>query len=304
MTRPRAVARMLRAANLPSVFSNCLTGAAIGEATVAGTAYPLAASVEPEGVVIGEGLLIGLGVMTFYLAGAILNDVFDVKWDREHRPDRPLAAGLVSTSFATWTSAVLIVVGIGWAWTMGTAAFAAALALLGVVLAYDALHKRFAGAVLFMGLARGMVIVTAALSVNGDASAMLLVPVATVVAVYTTLLTFVARGEYRGGLDARRWLAVIMPLVVLSAAGFVLPGQSHAAALVISGALVAGWLAVAARHVLAMPARTGRAVGLWLVGLCFIDAWCCALLGAPIAAIVAAALGLVMFGLQRLAPGT
>lgn len=310
MARPRAIARLLRASNLPSVFSNCLTGAAVGAASLdnPGPGYPVAAAVADQGFVVGEGLLIGLGVMTFYLAGAILNDVFDIRWDREHRPDRPLASGLVSTPFATWFASVLIVVGVGWAWTMGAPAFAAAGALLAAVLAYDWLHKRSAGSVFLLGAARGLVITVAALAVNPDAGWTLAAPIALVVAIYTTLLSFIARGEYRAAPDARRWLSLAMPLVVIGAAAFVRPAdpgdEAFAAAPALAGALAVGWLAWAARRAMASPPRTGRAVGMWLIGFCFVDAWCCALLGAPLAAAVAAGLGVVMLALQRLAPGT
>lgn len=317
MARTRAMARLLRASNLPSVFTNTLTGAAIGGATVGRVAppdasspltdpasFPLVVAIEKQAVTIGEGLLIGLGVMTFYLAGAILNDVFDLKWDRQHRPDRPLAAGLVNTSFATWVATVLIVVGIGWAWSTGPRPLYAGLALLAVVLAYDVLHKRFVGSVVFMGLARGGVVVLAALVVNPEPHLALLAPVAGVIAAYTALFTLIARGEQEGRLAARRWLAVLLPLLVLVLATFVRPVDPSGAALVLVGALAMGWLALAARRVLQSPPATGAAVGMWLVGLCFVDAWCLTLLGAPIAAALAVGLGGIMVGLQRLAPGT
>lgn len=317
MARTRAMARLLRASNLPSVFSNSLTGAAIGAATVgavppagasspltASAGFPLVAAVEQQARAIGEGLLIGLGVTSFYLAGAILNDVFDVKWDRQHRPDRPLPSGLVNTSFATWAAAVLIVVGVGWAWSMGSRPLYAGLALLATVLAYDALHKRFVGSVVFMGLARGGVIVLAALVVNPAPRFALLAPIAGIVAAYTALFTLIARGEHRGELDGRRWLAALLPLLVLALLVFVRPAEPIAAAMVPIGALTMGWLALAAWRVLQSPPRTPKAVGLWLTGLCLIDAWCLVLLGAPIAAAVAVGLAGLMLVLQRLAPGT
>jgi len=317
MARTRAMARLLRASNLPSVFSNSMTGAAIGAAAIGRIAppgasdplaepagFPLVAAVEHQAAVIGQGLLIGLGVTTFYLAGAILNDVFDIRWDRRRRPDRPLASGLVGSSFAVWAAAVLIVVGIGWAWSMGPRPFYAGLALLAVVLAYDAWHKKFVGSVVFMGLARGGVIVLAALVVNPEPRFALLAPIAGLIAAYTALFTLIARGEHEGELDGRRWLAAVLPLLVLALVVFVRPAEPIAVAVVLIGALTMGWLALAAWRVLQSPPRTPKAVGLWLTGLCVIDGWCLALLGAPIAGAAAVGLAGVMLCLQRLAPGT
>ncbi len=101
----------------------------------------------------------------------------------------------------------------------------------------------------------------------------------------------VARSENAGQLDARRWLAVVMPLVVLAGAAVVPPPDYLAVGA--AALLLVLWLGRAARAVLTKPPHTKAAIHLWISGMCLIDAFFLALLQRPLAALLA----LVCFGL-------
>src|SRR5258707_241274 len=68
-----------RASNLPTVWSNCLSG------------WLLA-----DGGPITRFLLLCAGTTFLYIGGMFLNDAFDVEFDRQHRPERPIPSGAAS----------------------------------------------------------------------------------------------------------------------------------------------------------------------------------------------------------------
>jgi len=82
---------------------------------------------------------------------------------------------------------------------------------------------------------------------------------------YTVLITVVARAENLRQLDARRWLAVALPPLVLAAA-FVVKPQSLATP-TIMGLLLLLWLGWASRAVLRTPADPRSAMHRWISGM-------------------------------------
>ena len=94
-----------------------------------------------------------------YIAGVVLNDVFDLEIDRQERPERPLPSGRVSLATARWIGWKLLVLGV----VMGAAAgfftghlrpgIVAAL-LATCILLYDAWLKRTPLGPLAMGACR------------------------------------------------------------------------------------------------------------------------------------------------------
>ena len=73
-----------RVSNLPTVWSNCLVGWLLGG---------------------GENYAnlpwLFFGVSALYLGGMFLNDAFDVDFDRQHRPERPIPSRAISLP-AVW----------------------------------------------------------------------------------------------------------------------------------------------------------------------------------------------------------
>jgi len=69
----------------------------------------------------------------------IINDIFDVFEDRLHprKAKRPLAAGLISPSVASWIGSMLIVVGLVWAYLVDRSLFLLIAAYLVTMMAYS-----------------------------------------------------------------------------------------------------------------------------------------------------------------------
>lgn len=115
----------------------------------------------PPGPLVG--LLAASGMM--YLAGMVLNDVFDVERDRHQRPDRPLPAGRISLRTARALGFALLVGGVAAAWGVALSPLSrgsvgasglVALALAGCILTYDAGVKATVLGPIFMGACRSL----------------------------------------------------------------------------------------------------------------------------------------------------
>jgi 4-hydroxybenzoate polyprenyltransferase len=124
----RTALKLGRVSNLPTVWSNVLAGAA------------LAGGAPTAGVVVSVGVAASL----LYVAGTFLNDAFDHAWDAEHRGLRPIPRGEVSarTVYAAgfaMMAAGLVVLGLG---PGGARALVMGLVLAGLIVLYDASHKK------------------------------------------------------------------------------------------------------------------------------------------------------------------
>lgn len=166
-----------RISNLPTVWSNCLAGWWLGGAGA------------PERL-----LALLLGASAVYVGGMFLNDAFDVSFDREHRPERPIPAGAISE-------------GRVWQWGLGFAAFGVtalgllgwktallALGLVGLVLAYNAIHKRTPLGVLLIAGCRSMLYLIAS-SVARDGISGLAVWSGLALGTYVVGISLIARRE-------------------------------------------------------------------------------------------------------------
>jgi 4-hydroxybenzoate polyprenyltransferase len=211
--------RLGRVSNLPTVWTNVLAGAALGGGQVT------------LGIIVPLGIALSL----LYVAGMYLNDAFDASWDAVHRRERPIPSGAVGAGavfragFGMILAAlVLLRLGPG-----GGRASSAGAVLAGLIVAYDALHKRVPAlaAAAMMAACRALVYVTAARAVAPSLGAPVVVGVAVLVA-YLMALSLIARQETR---DAR------LPRLV----GLMIAGISllDAGLLVLAGHLALGALA-------------------------------------------------------------
>lgn len=96
-----------------------------------------------------------------YLAGIVLNDVFDVEIDRHERPQRPLPSGRVRVRTAALFGAELLLVGTALGWLAGylvgnSTCGAVATLLAAAVLLYDGWAKTTPLGPAVMGLCRGL----------------------------------------------------------------------------------------------------------------------------------------------------
>ena len=139
--------RLLRAAN---VFT-ALTDVTMGYACVQRGLVPLPPL---AGLLAASALL--------YLAGMVLNDVFDIDDDRRERPQRPLPAGRISLRTARILGLTLLLAGLVAGWLtavavapMGRSGFVVTL-LAGCILLYDGGIKATPLGPLLMGTCRSL----------------------------------------------------------------------------------------------------------------------------------------------------
>jgi 4-hydroxybenzoate polyprenyltransferase len=183
-----------RVSNLPTVWTNVLTGTVLASGAV-------------QGWRIGFVLL---AMSLFYVGGMYLNDYFDRAIDAAERPGRPIPAGEISAAAVAAFGFGMLGAGIV---AMMVAGFAAALA--GAVLAlsivlYDMFHKGNPGAPVIMGLCRALVYCGAAAATTGS------VPTATIVAALA-LLSYVAGLTYAARQESYDRVGNLWPLAMLIA---------------------------------------------------------------------------------------
>ena len=210
-----------RASNLPTVWSNCLAGWLLG-----------------DGGPLSGLFLLWLAATCLYTGGIFLNDAFDVEFDRQHRPERPIPSGAISRS-EVW--------GFGVGWLMlgmvllaffGTITGLLAFFLVVSILLYDAVHKAVAFSPLLMALCRFFLFLTAA-SASETGVTGLAIWSAFALAIYIVGLSYVAKSEStRGAL--RYWPGFLLaaPLVL---AWLVNEGEFKRQSMVLS-ALLAFWI--------------------------------------------------------------
>ncbi len=202
----------LRLARLPNVFT-AIADIWMGFLVVQGSFHPL-----------GPLVLLTFATAGLYTAGMVLNDVFDLKIDREERPERPLPSGRIPIGVARklgfallalgWTSAALVSLWLTtwpisgslepppetaptWAWGPITAATL----LAGCIVSYNAGIKRTWWGPMNMGACRTLNILLGMSLATPTADSWLggwgieHLTIALAIGVYITGVTWFARGE-------------------------------------------------------------------------------------------------------------
>lgn len=273
-----------RVSNLPTVWTNVLAGWFL-----AGGSW-------------GIGLLwLELGVSLLYVAGMTLNDAFDAEWDRQHAPERPIPSGAISRRGVWLVGGAQLVAGalvLGW----GTSADPAWVgALVGVILLYDAIHKKTALAVLAMGACRGLVYLLAGSAVN---PAMSVWWAAIATTGYVVGITVVARSERASGDGGKAGMIDLLLFAPVFAAVLAMPPDwlSKGVAALAMAPFVA-WVSFALQG----RRRTGAVgpmVGALIAGIVLIDAAILFLSDASAVAVLALALLPATRWAQRHVPAT
>ncbi|MDZ4288309.1 MAG: UbiA family prenyltransferase [Prosthecobacter sp.] len=268
---------LARASNLPTVWTNV-------------TAAWLLAGGGWQDWRLGWLVLAG---SLLYTGGMILNDAADVKFDREHRQERPIPSGRVSVA-AAWTVGLGMMVAGCWL-GMGVAGASAwiTLALAAAILFYDLYHKPWAGAVWVMGSCRVLLYLMAAS--HWGANSMVWAG-AVALGFYIVGLTMVARMEGKGG--ASSLAAAVFAKGLLYA-----PGIVAVALMVTSGSLrpvmilgdlrplaplllvfvFAAMVVFATRLMRQGGPAIGQAVGILLAGIPIVDALAVSRISFPLA---------------------
>ncbi len=210
-----------RASNLPTVWSNCLAGWLLG-----------------DGGPFSGLVLLWIGATCLYTGGMFLNDAFDVEFDRQHRPERPIPSGAISRG-EVW--------GFGVGWLMlgmvllaffGTGTGILAFLLVVSILIYDVVHKLIAFSPLLMALCRFFLFLTAASAAESGVTG-LAIWSAFALAIYIVGLSYVAKSEStRGAL--RYWPSFLLTAPILLA--YVVNESDYKRRSMVLSALLAYWI--------------------------------------------------------------
>ncbi|MEM7013352.1 MAG: UbiA family prenyltransferase [Verrucomicrobiota bacterium] len=280
----RTILVLGRVSNLPTVWAN----------TVA--AWFLAGGDWDERM-----LWAALAGSLLYIGGMTLNDAFDGKWDKEHGKDRPIAQGKISANLV-WVLGFLQLLS-------GTAIFVLlagaepqwVAALLGAILLYNWLHKRFVGAMWIMGLCRALLFLSAASCVI-DVTSLDQIAFFWAIALmaYTAGITYAAQGEdthqtVRLLAAVLLWFPILLGLLTL-----VTLGEKDTLVLRIGVVvLYFGWLLLSYQK---LP-KVGAFVTSVIAGMVLLDAMAVSAIDLQAAAVCAACLPLTRL-FQRFIPAT
>jgi hypothetical protein len=281
-----------RVSNLPTVWTNCFAGSVLAGGTV-----------DPSGV-----FFVTVALSLFYIAGMFLNDAFDLSFDAQYRPERPIPAGDISAREVFQIGAGLLILAEGCLALPGliqrgvpngeTLLWGCILAVL--IVYYDYRHKSDPLSPVFMALCRVMVYLIAA-SVVATALNEAVLWGAAACGAYLIGLTYVAKQENLTEVKN------LWPLIFLAVPFLVYwRADDGFDGLLILWVVFLAWVLYALSYLIR---RNGRSIASAVVGLIagisLLDGLLIASADAPVPWI---ALGLVGFGLtvsfQRVVPGT
>jgi 4-hydroxybenzoate polyprenyltransferase len=283
--------RLGRVSNLPTVWTNGLTGLILGGGAL------LDARTLP--------LLLALSL--FYVGGMYLNDAFDAEIDREERPDRPIPGGLIDQHTVMNAGIAMLVVGlclllwVGFVAANGTGGFpsVAGLVLVTAIVVYDWHHKGNPFGPYVMGACRMMVYVTAGVCFLLPPPAWLLLA-AVLLFSYLIGLTAIARQETQKEVDSLWPLLLLAPPSIYGLV-FAFGSVTSALAFVLLLGVVGLALWMLRRR---LPGDISLAVSVLLAGICALDAVFLASAGETVLAWWAIAAFALTLLLQRFIPGT
>ena len=280
-----------RVSNLPTVWTNALTGIVLGGGTL----------LDPRTL----PLLVALSL--FYVGGMYLNDAFDADIDREERPDRPIPSGAIdqrtvmNAGFAMFIVGLCILLWVGFVAENGTGGWpsVAGLVLVTAIVVYDWHHKGNPFGPYVMGVCRMMVYLTAGLCFVVPPPAWLLLG-ALLLFSYLIGLTAIARQENQKEINNFWPLILFAPPIAYGLFSFA-DGVTSVLAFVLFLAVIGLAVWMLRRR---LPGDIGVAVSVLLAGICVLDAILLASAGEiALARWAIAAFGLTLV-LQRFVPGT
>ena len=203
-----------------------------------------------------------------------LNDACDVGFDTTHRPERPIPAGTISRSTVLLLSILLFIAGLGVLLVRFPGGAVWALALAGLIVLYDLVHKHVSFAPVLMAGCRVLVYPLAAAANHravpyaetdfGVVHGSSLWWAAAAMGAWILTLSVLARTEAKAGSFRRPTLLLLMlPLVFGGLA------QGHAA--FAARALLFGWILWSVMPLLRARQTVGATVGNLLAGIPLVD---------------------------------
>lgn len=247
--------QLIRVSNLPTVWTNVIA------------AWMLAGGSSSD-VRLAWLLLAG---SLLYSGGMILNDAADVKFDREHRRERPISSGKVDVQTAWIVGVVMPLLGSGLAAGSGANPRVTAI-LCAAIVFYDLYHKQWAGSVIVMGACRTLLYLMAASAASADVLKAL--PAALALGAYIVGITLAARLEHRKAKLPLLMMGTALILLYMPGLVFVrqfATGLADPWQLVILAAF-ALLVAYATQTMRQGGPAIGKAVGILLAGIAVVDA--------------------------------
>ena len=273
----RAWLELARISNLPTVWTNVAAG----------------------WLLMGGGWDARLGWLLLagsllYTGGMILNDAADVKFDREHRRERPIPSGRVRFDVAWIVGLLMLWAGLRVAvsWGGGANVWTVA-ALVVAILFYDLYHKPWSGAVWVMGACRTLLVLMAASALgdpaagDGDPAEGAVLRHALALGAYIVGLTLVARAESAPGgvsLLARIFARMLLLAPALMALAAAVAAPTRLVPMVGLVLLFLVWTEGCLRLIRRGGPAIGRAVGWLLAGIPLVDALAVGQVSLPLAA--------------------
>jgi hypothetical protein len=266
-----------RVSNLPTVWTNCLAGAALAGG----------------GASVSTLVIVAIALSLFYCGGMFLNDAFDRDIDALERPTRPIPSGRASVAGVYALGGAQLAAGTA---VLTLAAHAAtgridlalgsSAALTVAIIAYDAAHRATVFSPWLMAACRALVFACAAAATTAAPAWQTVLPAAMGLAFYTAGITYVSRVE-ASGVASRGW-----PVALLIAAPAVLLASSSGLSDIRAwGALTSlAW----ALHALRFATRSTdpdvpAGIVRLIAGMCLLDAAWIASTGASATALLALA---------------
>ncbi|MGV3664391.1 MAG: UbiA family prenyltransferase [Prosthecobacter sp.] len=221
-----------------------------------------------------------------YTGGMILNDAADVKFDREHRRERPIPSGQVSLRMAWGVGVGMLLAGFAIACFAG-AHVVTTLLLVAAILFYDLYHKPWAGSVFVMGACRALLYMMAAsvVAVSRQPNYAVLSP-AMGLGAYVVGITLAARLEHKQKgrlplLSSLLALALLSQPAVLCVIRVAIDGGDERQYLILIFFTL--WVLHALNTLRKGGPNIGRAVGLLLAGIAVVDALAVSVVSLPLA---------------------
>jgi 4-hydroxybenzoate polyprenyltransferase len=320
-----ALLQLGRVSNLPTIWTNC-----IAAWLLAGAGFTAVDSIwfkefEPLIGWLGRSMRIPMIVVLMlaasllYVGGTALNDAFDAKFDRLHRKDRPIPAGIFS-AYMVW------VIGLA---CLATGAFSFLLnaessgdsphviliiGLVAVILLYDWIHKKTVWASLPMGGCRLLLYLVVAMGASHETlepqQLISVLVFGSSLFIYIVTLTLAARAESGNEtLKVSRRASWLLYLPAIASVIVQAMGDASAPQL-LTGLLVSVffilWIMKAIQLLhddSAGKERIGKVVSRLLAAICLIDAMAAAS-ASFVPALVCAGFFFCALWLQKYIPGT
>ncbi len=240
-----------RVSNLPTVWSNCLAGWLLAGGGSSWVFFDLC-----------------VGATFLYTGGMYLNDAVDEDFDRQHRRERPIPAGLVSSATAWWFALVLLGAGALMLIPLGLPTAIFAVLLLATIVVYDLVHKQVAFAPVIMAGCRVWLFLLAA-STGLDGVTGYTVWCALALGAYVIGLSYIARRESFNS-PVAFWPVLALAAPVLLA--LLINNHEYRTRGVVLCLLLIGWVVNCVRHTFwAGERNVGRTVSGLLAGIVLVD---------------------------------